>query len=169
VNKKKSPTTYPLIIEKQQILSTPTILSPSPQSKRSYLSNSGSELKTLRFSKRDEEEEFDFDEKIYDEDSLMESPTDEFQSPKRRRTETPDLVSPLSSSMGVEGSFSERIVEALRALGGKGTGADITNWIASHYDDLLTKKKLAYIVNAVLSSRKTLRTFLQGNDNIRRK
>jgi hypothetical protein len=54
------------------------------------------------------------------------------------------------------------IEEALLDLGGKGTGADITDWIGVQYPDLaINKKKLAYTVNAILSSKKYKTFFIK--------
>ena len=47
------------------------------------------------------------------------------------------------------------ITEALKEMGGKATGVQITDWLAVNYKQLGTdKKKLGYTVNAVLSSKK---------------
>jgi hypothetical protein len=81
---------------------------------------------TLRREDEEKEEDFDFDEKGFfeQEDSMssMGSPVDDTQIAKKRKSDSFDGTSPLRDANGIEGNFSERIIEALRGLGGKGTG-----------------------------------------------
>jgi len=54
-----------------------------------------------------------------------------------------------------ESTNVSRIMEAIRSLGGKATGNDISSWICKQYSsDITMKKRLSYTVNAVLSSKK---------------
>lgn len=81
----------------------------------------------------------------------------------KSRSESP-IDSPVSNSPpptpfiddgSGNGNFLQLIMEALKSMGGKATGNDITDWIAQNYKEHgSNKKKLTYTVNAILSSKK---------------
>jgi len=59
-------------------------------------------------------------------------------------------------------NYLQLIESAIKGMGGKATGSEITDWIANRHKELGTnKKKLTYTVNAILSSKKYNTLFIK--------
>jgi len=59
-------------------------------------------------------------------------------------------------------NYLQLIESAIKGMGGKATGSEITDWIANRHKELGTnKKKLTYTVNAILSSKKYNNLFIK--------
>eukprot|EP01114_Cavostelium_apophysatum_P003534 TRINITY_DN1348_c0_g1_i4.p1 TRINITY_DN1348_c0_g1~~TRINITY_DN1348_c0_g1_i4.p1 ORF type:complete len:485 (+),score=156.31 TRINITY_DN1348_c0_g1_i4:1091-2545(+) len=59
-----------------------------------------------------------------------------------------------------EGRNVAVIIEAIKTIGGRATGVQISHWICDTYpEEFANRKKLSYIVNAILSSKKHTASF----------
>jgi len=83
-----------------------------------------------------------------------EKPKSRSESPVDSPT-TNSPPTPFNDDGSGNGNFLQLIMDALKSMGGKATGNDITDWIAQNYKEHgSNKKKLTYTVNAILSSKK---------------
>jgi hypothetical protein len=115
--------------------------------------------------KEEPADEFDFEpedeegqEPEEEEDEEEEDYAKEEEDKSKKKKSTKKAKSRKESGSSRKGrcdNVVELIVEALKGMGGRATGIDITDWLSKHYPDLGgDRKKLGYMVNAVLSSKK---------------
>eukprot|EP01117_Protostelium_nocturnum_P005931 TRINITY_DN2135_c1_g1_i2.p1 TRINITY_DN2135_c1_g1~~TRINITY_DN2135_c1_g1_i2.p1 ORF type:complete len:619 (+),score=156.22 TRINITY_DN2135_c1_g1_i2:86-1942(+) len=97
------------------------------------------------------------------------SPDSKDKKKKKEKEEVPAMVeihSPAPSpspfpSLSSENNFAELAEGALHNLGGRATGSEISDWIMEHHPSsiITNKKKFAYTINGVLSSKKNSNLF----------
>jgi len=87
------------------------------------------------------------------EENQIENCMEEESSPNKNLNTEKNLTIPNNCQSG---NTVELISEALLGMGGKATGVEIAEWLAAMYAKILGSdvKKLGYMVNAILSSKK---------------